>query len=40
MRYIKSGRDNINIEESVAKNQGRIYLGRDVVMGVKKHQIY
>ena len=35
MRYIESGRAKMRIEESTAKNQGRIDLGRDVVAVVK-----
>ena len=35
MRYIKPGRSKMRIEESAAKNQGRIDSGRDVVLGVK-----
>ena len=39
MRYIESGRDKTRIEESAAKKQGRIDLGRDVVVGVNKYRI-
>ena len=35
MRYIESGRSKIRVKESSVKKQGRIYLGRDVVVGVK-----
>ena len=39
MRYIESGRAKMRIKESVAKNQERIDLGRDVVVGVNRCQI-
>ena len=35
MRYIESGRSKIRVKESAVKKQGRIYSGRDVVVGVK-----
>ena len=39
MRYIKSGRAKMRIEESAAKKQGRIDSGRDVVVGANKSRI-
>ena len=39
MRYIESGRVKMSIEEYAAKKQGRIDLGRDVVVGVNKYRI-
>ena len=39
MRYIKSGRAKMRIDESTAKKQGRIYSGRDIVVGVNKYRI-
>ena len=35
MRYIESSRSNMRIKEYAAKKQGRIDLGRYVVLGVK-----
>ena len=35
MRCIESGRARMRIEESMAKNQGSIDLGMDVVVGVR-----
>ena len=39
MRYIESGRAKMRIEESAAKKQVMVYLGRDVVVGVNKYRI-
>ena len=39
MRCIESGRANMNIEESAVKEQGRIDLGRDVVVGDNRYHI-
>ena len=39
LRYIKTGTAKIGIEESAAKKQGNINLGRDVVVGVNKYWI-
>ena len=39
MRCIEYGRAKMRIKEYVAKNQGRIDSGRDVVVGVNKYRI-
>ena len=39
MRYIKSSRAKMRINESTAKKQGRIDLGKDVVVGVNNYRI-
>ena len=39
MKYIESGRANMRIEESAAKKQGKINLGRDVVVGYNKYRV-
>ena len=39
MRYIESVRSKIRIKESVVKKQGKIDLGRDEVVDVKKYRI-
>ena len=39
MRYIKSGKAKMRIEESSEKKQGRINLGREVVVGVNRYRI-
>ena len=39
MRYIEYGRAKMKIEESAAKEQGGIDLGRDVVVGDNKYHI-
>ena len=40
MRYFKSDKANMRINEYAAKKQGRIDSGRDVVVGVNKYRIY
>ena len=39
MRSTESGRAKMRNKESLAKNQGRINLGRAIVVGVNKYRI-